>query len=144
MNISDRLWLMMKMFRENYDNELYRQERILIGARPRPLSSEEKQLCQAEAKKVVCEVGISMYQFGRRMETRYNRTIETDAIHQAVELGVEKQLVQWSRARRYDSEKGPMGRNIVLTEKGYETIFEKGIELVMTIAHSLYIPKPER
>lgn len=99
-------------------------------------------MCEAESKKVVREIGISMYEFRRRLATRYNRTIENEAIHQAIDLGIEQQLVQWGQPKRYDTEKGLVEHNIVLTERGFESIFQKGIELVMTLTHSVYIPKP--
>jgi hypothetical protein len=141
MNVADRLWLMMKMLKENYDSELYRQQRLRIGTRPRSLTPEEMQLCRAEARKAVCETGISMYRYSKHLKTRYNRTIETEAIHQAVELGISNKLLQLSQPRRYDVEKGSVGQNIALTEKGFEAIFETGTERVMTIIHSIYIPK---
>jgi hypothetical protein len=141
MSPSERLWLMMKMLRENYDSELYRQQRLQTGTRSRSLTTEEMQLCRAEARKAVCEIGISMYQYTKHLKIRYRRTIETEAIHQAVELGISNKLLQWSQPRRYDAEKGFVGQNIVLTERGFEAIFEKGTELTMTLIHSIYIPK---
>jgi hypothetical protein len=137
MNTLDRLLLMMKMLRENYDSEL-RQQRFRMSVRNRSLTPEEIKSCEMEAKKVVCEIGISMNQFRRR----YSKTIENEAIHQAINLGIERELVQWSQPKRYDAEKGSEGRFIILTEKGFEYIFQEGVELVMTMTHSLYIPKP--
>jgi hypothetical protein len=141
MHVTDRLWLMMRMLKETYDGELYRQQRLRKATRPGSLTKEEAESCIAEAKKVVCEIGISMYKFRQHLRTRYNRTIEQEAIHQTIELGISYNLLQWSQPRRYDDEKGLVGRNIVLTEQGFEAIFEKGTERVMTVTHSIYIPK---
>jgi hypothetical protein len=140
MHVTDRLWLMMKMLKENYDGELYQQQR-LRKARSASLTEEEVQSCQAEAKKIVCEIGISMYEYSKRLRIRYNRTIEQEAIHHAIELGISFNLLQWSQPKRYDAEKGLVGRNIVLTENGFETLFDKVMELNMNMTHSLYMPK---
>lgn len=141
MNPIDRVWLLIKMLKENYDNELSRLQRISMGPRPRPLTPEEKQECQVGAKKAVCETGISMYKFSKFLKSRYRKTIETEAVHHAVELGIRNGLLSWSNPRRYDMEKGAVGQNIVLTEKGFDAIFQKWTEIHLAMINSLYMPR---
>ena len=129
------------MLRDNYDKALFQQQRKRKGTQNRSLTKEELQICELEAKAAVCEIGISMYEFRKRMRTIYDRTVETDAIHEAVELGITNKLLLWGQARRYDEEKGLVGQNIVLSDEGFKAISEEGTQRTMTITHSSYLPK---
>lgn len=135
---------MIRMLKENYDSELSHLQKRKMGSRNRPLTTAEKQECQEGAKKAVCEIGISMYQFKKYLEGRYKRTIENDAIHQAVDKGMEQGLLLWGAPRRYDINRGAEWQNIMLTEKGFEAISQPGFNLALTTIHLTYVPKPRR
>lgn len=135
---------MVKMLKENYDNELSRLQKIRMGYRNRQLTADEKQECLKGAKRAVCEIGISMYQFSKYLYTRYQRTVENVTIHQAVDKGIELGLLQWGTPRRYDPDRGGEWQNIILTEKGFEAIGQPGIEIALTTIHLSYMPRPRR
>lgn len=132
---------MMRMLKENYDIELSRLQRAKRDAGNRSLGAEEKQECEEGARKVVCEIGISMYEFEKNLKNRYKRTIENEAIHQAVAKGMELGFLQWGTPRRYDREKGGTWQNILLTEKGLGTIKDTGFNAALTVIHLAYMPK---
>ncbi|HSV49655.1 MAG TPA: hypothetical protein VLH35_05005 [Candidatus Acidoferrales bacterium] len=144
MNTLERVWLMIKLLKENYDNALSIQQRMLMGPHPRQLSNEEKQVSQIEAKKVVCEVGITMYQFNKYLKSRYKKTAENEAIHLAVKQGEELGLLKLGNPRRYDADKGLQGQNIVLTEEGFIKIFDQGFYFVINATHAMYAANPRR
>ncbi len=140
MNNTDRLWLMVKMLRDNYEKELFSQRKKQKINQNCFLTGELSQ-SEFEAKKAVCEIGISMYEFSKRLRVVYDKGIETEAIHETVELGISNKLLSWSKPRRYDVEKGAIGQNIVLSEEGFKAIHEEGIQRVIAITHSSYLPK---
>jgi len=135
---------MIKMLKENYDNELSRLQKKKMGSRNRSLTLEETQECLEGAKKVVCEIGISMYQFRKFLNSRYQRKIENEAVHQTVEKGIELGLLQWGAPRRYDTLKGGEWKNIILSEKGFEHVSNSGFNLALTMMHLSYMSKPRR
>jgi hypothetical protein len=135
---------MIRMLKENYDNELSRLQKKKMGVHNRSLGIEEKQECEEVAKKVVCEIGISMYQFKKTLLSRYKRTIENEAIHQAVDEGKELGFLRWGAPRRYDTGRGGEWQNIVLTEKAFEAIKDPGFNSALTMMHLSYVLKPRR
>jgi hypothetical protein len=135
---------MLKLFKENYDNALSFHQKKLMGSRNRPLTSEEEEACLKRAKEAVCEIGVSMYQFRKFLNTRYKKTVENEAIHQAVEKGIAQEWLQWGSPRRFDSDRGEELRNIILTEKGFEIIRTPGVQLAISFIHTSYVDRPRR
>lgn len=127
---------MMKMLSDNYEKELFNQRKQRKNIESRSLDKDPQ-----EAQDAVCEIGISMYEFGRRLRIVYDRAIETEAIHETVELGIKNNLLRWGKPRRYDTEKGLVGKNIVLSEEGFKAIREEGTQRAIAITHSSYLPK---
>jgi len=112
------------------------------GVYNRAISDDEKRKCQEEAKKMVCEVGVSMYKFLRRFSDLYHKAIEYDAIHETVNNGRDWGFLEWSSPRRFDYEKGKEWRNIVLTEEGFKLINEPTFRKVMNIYYLFYVSEP--
>ena len=140
MSTVDRMWLLIKMLKETYDNELSRQQRRLKNEQ-NLLTEEDKNSCNEIAKKAVLVTGISMYQFNQLLKKRYQRTAEYPAIHQTVNKGIENGFLKWGAPRRIDFERGEEGQNIVFTERGFEIINQTGTQLAITTIHSAYLPK---
>jgi hypothetical protein len=131
---------MMKMFKENYEDALQRKSRR--GPRENPLTEQDKRAIEEEAKTVVCEIGISMYEFRKRFDDRYDTAIGNIALHEAITQGINQQWFQLGQPKGYVREGEPQ-RNIVLTQKGFERIFEKGFDEFMTLTHSYVLSKLE-
>lgn len=98
------------------------------------LSENDKKQCQRQAQKVVCETGVSMYQFRKLMNTRYGRTIDNDAVHETIKIGERTGWIAWGAPRRFDSQMDEE-RNIVLTRDGLKfinsPIYKKTINVVL-------------
>jgi hypothetical protein len=127
---------MMRMFKENYEDALQRKSRERL--RGSSLTEKDMRFFEAEAKIVVCETGISMYEFRQRFDNRYETAIGNDSLHEAIDQGIRQDWFQLGKPKNYVREGSP-DRNIVLTQKGFERIFEKGFEEFMAMTHSLCV-----
>jgi hypothetical protein len=135
----DRMWLMVKLLKEAYDNEFTRYGRKYSGT---GLTDQQQEECQKAAKKAICQTGLSTYRFTQLFKSHYQRVVENEAIHQAVEKGIENELLGWGEPRSLDfSGKNPELRNIILTEKSYQLFGQYGFELFLASIHSAYIEK---
>jgi hypothetical protein len=135
---------MFKRFAEFYNSEWSNQQKARIGIRNRVLTQDEIGSCQEEAKKVVCEIGISMYQFRRWLDERFYLTIENQAIHEAIEEGIKLKWFAWSQARRYDPMKGKERFNVVLTAEGFKLLSDIGFQIAVNAVYSSYLSKSRR
>lgn len=140
----DKLYLMIRMLKENYETALTNLQKQRAGISNRSLSSDERQACEEAARKAVCEIGISMYDFRNRLSRRYDKSVEYPTIRQTVDIGIEQGYLAWTDPRRYDQEKGFTNRHIVLTEKGFDSIRQPFFIAALTMVHSVYISKPRR
>jgi hypothetical protein len=132
------MWLIIKILRETYDNELTRLQRKM----GKNLTPEQKVEYLKTAKKAICQTGVSMYRFTQIFKSRYQRVVENDAMHQAIERGIQNDLLQWSEPRRIDySDSGIELRNVTLTEKGFQALNQPGFDLAITTIHTSYIEK---
>jgi len=135
---------MFKMFEEFYNSEWSNQQKTRIGIRNRVLTQDERRRCQEEAKKVVCEIGISMYQFRKWLDERFYLTIENQAIHEAIEEGIKLKWFVRSQPRRFDPMKGKERFNVVLTDEGFRLLTDTGFQIAVNAVYSSYLSKSRR
>lgn len=135
---------MLKMFREDYDTFLSRLIAEKNVPSKRTLSSEERIECEERAKESICKIGASMYHFSKWMRRRYGKTIENDAIHDAIELGIKEKWLNWASPRSVNPETGVERRNIVVTEEGFEYIQEQAFRKQVSVIYSAYMLEPRR
>ena len=129
------------MLRENYESayQWQRKQHVVDGA----FTEDDKRLLEKNASNIVRETGISMYEIRKRLANRYDRAIENNALHEAIDEGIRQDWLGCCQPKRYNQDSGLVDRNVVLTEKGFGVIFENGFQAVMTMTHSVYLPKPE-
>lgn len=117
MSITDRLLLVMKMFKESYENYYSRAcaERRYLS-RP-SLSQQQNEECLQVAKDKVSDIGLSRYQIVELFFKRYGIKVESEAVADAIELGRERGWLKWT-PRRIDPSTGKEKNNAALTDKG--------------------------
>ena len=140
----DRVYLMFRMFGEFYNSEWSNQQKTRIGIRNRVLTEDERRRCQEEARKVVCEIGVSMYQFRKWLDERLYLTIEHQAIHEAIEEGIKHKWFVRSQPRRFDPMKGKERFNVVLTDEGFRLLTDTGFQIAVNAVYTSYLSKSWR
>lgn len=124
MSITDRLLLVLKMFKESYENYYSRAcaERRYLS-RP-TLSKQQNEECVQVAKNKVCDTGLSRYQIVELLYKRYRVKVESEAVADAIELGIKRGWLKWT-PRRVDPGTGKEKNNATLTDKGLTYINSK-------------------
>jgi hypothetical protein len=135
---------MFKMFGEFYNSEWSNQQKARIGTRNRVPTEDERRKCQEEAKKVVCEIGVSMYQFRKWLDERLHLTIEHQAIHEAIDEGIENKWFAQSQPRRFDPMRGMERFNVTLTDEGFRLLTDRGFQIAINAVYTSYFSKSRR
>jgi hypothetical protein len=135
MGDTDRVFLMLNYFLDLYNNELFRLKRKELKLSPKLTEDDIK----INAKKIVCNIGISMYKFEHHLQTIYNKSIQQKAIHSTVDKGIVMGFLNWGSPYSYDEEHGMERKNIVLTEDGFKSLFEPGQLRVMKTLRAAYL-----
>lgn len=135
MGDTDRLFLMLNYFLDLFNNELSFLKRKQLNQTSK-LSQDDLQI---NAKKIVCNIGISMYKFEHHLQTLYGRTIEQRAIHSTIDKGIKMGLLNWGSPYSHDEESGAERKNIVLTEDGFKSLFEPSQLKIMKTLRAIYL-----
>jgi hypothetical protein len=131
MGDTDRLFLMLNYFLDLYNNEL-----SLLKRKHLNLTQDDLQI---SAKKIVCNIGISMYKYENHLRTMYDKTIEQKAIHSTVEKGIAMGWLNWGSPYSRSEENGSERKNIVLTDDGFRSLSEPSQLKIMKTLRAMYL-----